>query len=267
MSLVVNKAQLMEIIKEEIQALLLTEALPIKTYGQSQSEVDEVPIDLGDDESGEEELPAVGGVPKWAINKAHEHLHDALSLMPDLDPGQLEALFWEIVSDLLRDESGEEITHDIPQATVAEAWGKDPTIWEKIAKDREAQAALNHLNRQQRDTLLALKDTGALSLQPGEQGRPLSDEDFIKLLKNPQQLNSYLDLIADETRTQYAEHLKKLVREVYSDKQRRWACAQADKAAGKRKKSLSKKEADEMCKGPKLKPKKKNRLEVIASAN
>jgi hypothetical protein len=38
--------------------------------------------------------------------------------------------------------------------------------------------------------------------------------------------------------------------EVHSDKQRRWACAQADKPASKRKKSLSQEEAEEMCTGP-----------------
>ena len=47
--------------------------------------------------------------------------------------------------------------------------------------------------------------------------------------------------------------------EVYSDKQRRWACAQADASSDKRKKGLSKKEADEMCKGPTLKPKSKRK--------
>ena len=40
------------------------------------------------------------------------------------------------------------------------------------------------------------------------------------------------------------------LQEVHSDKQRRWACAQADKPASKRKDSLSKKEAEEMCTGP-----------------
>ena len=47
--------------------------------------------------------------------------------------------------------------------------------------------------------------------------------------------------------------------EVYSQKQRRWACAQKDKPAEKRKKSLSKKEADEMCKSKELKKKKPKR--------
>jgi len=40
------------------------------------------------------------------------------------------------------------------------------------------------------------------------------------------------------------------LQEVYSKKQRRWACAQKDKSAKNRKKSLSKKEAEEMCTGP-----------------
>lgn len=37
------------------------------------------------------------------------------------------------------------------------------------------------------------------------------------------------------------------LREVYSEKQRRWACVQANLPTNKRQKSLSKKEADEMC--------------------
>ena len=47
--------------------------------------------------------------------------------------------------------------------------------------------------------------------------------------------------------------------EVYSQKQRRWACAQKDKPAKKRKKSLSKKEADEMCKSKEFKKNKTKR--------
>jgi len=43
------------------------------------------------------------------------------------------------------------------------------------------------------------------------------------------------------------------LQEVYSKKQRAWACAQEDKPASQRKKSLSKKEAGEMCRGPMLK--------------
>jgi hypothetical protein len=37
------------------------------------------------------------------------------------------------------------------------------------------------------------------------------------------------------------------LREVYSEKQRRWACVQSNLPANKRQKSLSKKEAEEMC--------------------
>ena len=43
--------------------------------------------------------------------------------------------------------------------------------------------------------------------------------------------------------------IKEELNEVYSEKQRRWACAQTgDDFKGER--SLSKKEAEEMCKGP-----------------
>jgi hypothetical protein len=44
--------------------------------------------------------------------------------------------------------------------------------------------------------------------------------------------------------------INKDLQEVYSKKQRRWACAQKDKSAKSRKKGLSKKEAEEMCTGP-----------------
>ena len=66
-------------------------------------------------------------------------------------------------------------------------------------------------------------------------------------------------MVSEELELYLREIQEQQLKEVYSDKQRRWACAQASKPAGKRKKSLSKKEADEMCKGPKLKPKKKGK--------
>jgi len=45
------------------------------------------------------------------------------------------------------------------------------------------------------------------------------------------------------------------LQEAYSQKQRKWACAQERKPASKRKKSLSKKEAGKMCRGPMKKKK------------
>ena len=51
------------------------------------------------------------------------------------------------------------------------------------------------------------------------------------------------------TKTQLAEIVKEELNEVYSEKQRRWACAQTgDDFEGDR--SLNKEEAEEMCKGP-----------------
>ena len=51
------------------------------------------------------------------------------------------------------------------------------------------------------------------------------------------------------TKAQLKQIIKKELNEVYSEKQRRWACAQkGDDFKGER--SLSKKEAEEMCKGP-----------------
>lgn len=41
--------------------------------------------------------------------------------------------------------------------------------------------------------------------------------------------------------------IRNLVKEVYSEKQRRWACVQANLPADERAKGLSKKEAEEMC--------------------
>jgi len=46
------------------------------------------------------------------------------------------------------------------------------------------------------------------------------------------------------------------LREVYSEKQRRWACVQANLPTNKRQKSLSKKEAEEMCKDVSISKKK-----------
>ena len=46
--------------------------------------------------------------------------------------------------------------------------------------------------------------------------------------------------------------------EVYSEKQRRWACAQMNKPASERTEGLSEKEAEEMCKSKRLKKKKTN---------
>ena len=64
--------------------------------------------------------------------------------------------------------------------------------------------------------------------------------------------------IEDELVTDLEAEVEELD-EVYSQKQRRWACAQKDKPAKKRKKGLSKKEADEMCKSKELKKKKPKR--------
>jgi len=47
--------------------------------------------------------------------------------------------------------------------------------------------------------------------------------------------------------------------EVYSKKQRKYMCVQANKSASKRPKGLSKKEAQEMCRSKKLKKKKRKK--------
>ena len=61
------------------------------------------------------------------------------------------------------------------------------------------------------------------------------------------------------TMNQVREVVRELMSEVYSEKQRRWACAQAGKSRKKfkGKPSLTKKEADEMCGDTKISKKKK----------
>jgi hypothetical protein len=46
--------------------------------------------------------------------------------------------------------------------------------------------------------------------------------------------------------------VRNTIQEVYSEKQRKWACVQANLPANKRQKSLSKKEAEEMCSDTKI---------------
>ena len=46
--------------------------------------------------------------------------------------------------------------------------------------------------------------------------------------------------------------IRNTIQEVYSEKQRKWACVQAGLPAHKRQKSLSKKEAEEMCRDTKI---------------
>ena len=60
------------------------------------------------------------------------------------------------------------------------------------------------------------------------------------------------------TMSQVKEVVRELMSEVYSEKQRRWACAQAGKSRKnfKGKPSLTKKEADEMCADTKISKKK-----------
>ena len=61
------------------------------------------------------------------------------------------------------------------------------------------------------------------------------------------------------TMSQVREVVRELMSEVYSKRQRRWACAQAGKSRKKfkGKPSLTKKEADEMCGDTKISKKKK----------
>jgi hypothetical protein len=62
--------------------------------------------------------------------------------------------------------------------------------------------------------------------------------------------NPYDAWLQGATPHDYAQSGGIEISEVHSDKQRRWACAQADKPASERKDGLSKAEAEEMCSGP-----------------
>ena len=68
--------------------------------------------------------------------------------------------------------------------------------------------------------------------------------------------DEYLDgKLAKEIAIEVAEDLGEELREVYSDKQRRYMCAMKDATADERPEGLSKAEAEEMCKGPMKEPK------------
>ena len=58
-----------------------------------------------------------------------------------------------------------------------------------------------------------------------------------------------------ETAIEIVDDMNTELREVYSDKQRRYMCAVKDADASERPEGLSKAEAEEMCKGPMKKPK------------
>jgi hypothetical protein len=58
-----------------------------------------------------------------------------------------------------------------------------------------------------------------------------------------------------EIAIEVAEQMDDQLREVYSNKQRDYMCAMKDASADERPESLSKKEAEELCKGPMKKPK------------
>jgi hypothetical protein len=90
-------------------------------------------------------------------------------------------------------------------------------------------------------------------------GRPLppKEEPPIRTLPIPRGAqfaeNKLKKIIKEELKIILAEEE---LEEVYSEKQRKYMCAQASKPASKRPKGLSKKEAREMCRSKKLKKKK-----------
>ena len=105
-------------------------------------------------------------------------------------------------------------------------------------------------------------------------GEVISATDFRNALRNDEDIDKFIpagskdkaDVIVDMIKEKLQENtqhflgifrglVEEVVTEVYSDKQRRWACAQSGKSRKnfKGKPSLSKTEADEMCKSKELK--------------
>tara|TARA_R110002074_G_scaffold141730_2_gene288235 strand:+ start:356 stop:2476 length:2121 start_codon:yes stop_codon:yes gene_type:complete len=117
-------------------------------------------------------------------------------------------------------------------------------------------------------------------------GEVISATDFRNALRNDEDIDKFIpagskdkaDVIVDMIKEKLQENtqhflgifrglVEEVVTEVYSDKQRRWACAQAGESrkSFKGKPSLSKTEADEMCKSKELKEKEEE-LEEMTGA-
>jgi len=105
-------------------------------------------------------------------------------------------------------------------------------------------------------------------------GEVISATDFRNAIKNNEDIDKFIpagskdkaDVIVDMIKEKLQENtqhflgifrglVEEVVTEVYTDKQRRWACAQSGKSrkSFEGKPSLSKTEADEMCKSKELK--------------
>ncbi len=88
----------------------------------------------------------------------------------------------------------EELEMMIRQAIEEDKEKYENTLKEYIAKDREAQATLNHLSVQEQRVLVQLMKI---------MGK--TRKEFEELLKNPEKLNDILELIAQEKKIQIAE--------------------------------------------------------------
>jgi magnesium-transporting ATPase (P-type) len=78
--------------------------------------------------------------------------------------------------------------------------------------------------------------------------RVIAEELEAVLKKAPKKKDHHGETCAQAHPEQEHEEWEANISEVSSEKQRRWACAQKDKPASSRKKSLSAAEAEEMCK-------------------
>ena len=86
------------------------------------------------------------------------------------------------------------------------------------------------------------------------------DEEIFNMLKkkmSPEEVEKQDDI---------SVAIMEMIEEVYSEKQRRWACAQLSPGF-KGKKSLTRAEAEEMCSGPMLKKKKVDEISSMAGGS
>jgi len=281
MSLVVNKAKLMEIINEELQKVVAEGAFG-GAAGPGTPEYEKHQAALRGEEPEESPPEAPARPIKWPGPQGPEISSTgqvALPLKSKTPAGALQhSTILQIPEPTGVRKTGHTVTADanaptvaMPGATSAMPGGqapKDrppgsavmvgtPDQWVKGFK-KDAQFAQAVLDEFPGGDIELLK----LLAQPGgaDKAKELVRAAKADAQKPMGRFKSLLQrLVSEELELYLQEIQEQQLKEVYSDKQRRWACAQASKPAGKRKKSLSKKEADEMCKGPKLKPKKKGK--------
>ena len=285
MSLVINKTQLLEVINEELQKVMIDEGWAGRAYGETgpeahEDEEDREPAELewpggSEEEGGLRTDTRLGG--DWegdAIDDEpaprrppKEYRREAIKILAtfniDIPPQAIDILAWEL--------------YNKAASATTQTMGSDedkPSLLKRMLqraikedlKMRMSAIVLHEVNQEQLSAIRYFT-----------KGQPYEVESMMVQLVDRYGFNiDEVESLASQLRQMQSgelgqgpdtpelgqmvkEEIEAYLEEVYSDKQRRWACAQANKSAGKRKKSLSKKEADEMCKGPKLKSKRKNK--------